>query len=65
MTIWNRFWNTLGHSLIQPSEPSITHKRNRFGQDSFRVYDPMTRKYGEFSSEQEIRVWLEQRYYHS
>jgi hypothetical protein len=25
----------------------------------------MTRKYGDFSSEQEIRAWLEQRYYHS
>jgi hypothetical protein len=65
MTLWNRFWNTLGHILTQSSEPSITQKRDRFGHDSFRVYDPMTRKYGEFSSEQEIRVWLEQRYYHS
>lgn len=65
MTIWHRFWKALGHILTQPSEPSIRQKRDRFGHNSFQVYDPMTRKYGEFSSEQEIRVWLEQRYYHS
>jgi hypothetical protein len=65
MTIWNRFWNVLGHLLVDPTEPSITRKCDRFGHDTFQVYDPKTQKHGEFSSEQEIRVWLEQRHYPS
>jgi Sec7-like guanine-nucleotide exchange factor len=65
MRIWNRFWKAVSHLLIQTSEPSVTQKSDRSGHHYFQVYDPMTRKYGEFSSEQEIRAWLEQRYYHS
>jgi hypothetical protein len=65
MTSWNRFWKAVSHLLSQTSEPSVTQKRDRSGHNYFQVYDPMTRKYGEFGSEQEIRAWLEQRYYHS
>jgi hypothetical protein len=65
MTSWNRFWKAVSHLLFQDSEPSVTRRRDRSGHNYFQVYDPMTRKYGEFSSEREIRAWLEQRYYHS
>jgi hypothetical protein len=63
MMIWNRFWHALGRILTQSSDLSVTQRRDDFGNESFRVYDPMTRKYSAFSSEQEIRIWLEQRYY--
>ena len=49
----------------QRQEPKIWQKRDRYGNLYWVVYDPTTGHSSCFSSEQEVRVWLEQRYYRS
>jgi ABC-type transport system substrate-binding protein len=44
-------------------DPRIAKKWNANGRELFRVYDPVERTHQLFDSEQELRVWLEQRYY--
>ncbi len=43
-------------------EPRIWRNRDRSGNWYFRVSDPVTGASSVFGSEQEVRVWLEQRY---
>ncbi|HEY9700778.1 MAG TPA: hypothetical protein V6D10_26225 [Trichocoleus sp.] len=55
----------LGHIvrfLSGSSEPQIQFKRDRLGNHFWRVYDPTTNQSTSFSSETEVRIWLEQRY---
>ena len=49
----------------QRLEPKIWQKRDRYGNFYWVVYDPTTGHSSYFSSEQEVRIWLEQRYYRS
>lgn len=49
-------------SLIRPSEP-IIHYGQHGCEEVWRVYDPQTRQEAVFSNENEVRIWLEQRYY--
>jgi hypothetical protein len=42
---------------------SVTVKRDRQGQTAFVVYDSVSQQRHTFSSEQELRVWTDQRYY--
>ena len=44
-------------------EPKITCKKNRQDNCYFQVYDPVSHRSGSFSSEAEVRAWLEERYY--
>jgi hypothetical protein len=44
------------------SDPIINERRDRQGNVYYQVYDPHTRRSAVFSSEAEIRYWLEQRY---
>lgn len=44
-------------------QPHITVKSDRAGQSFYEVYDPVDRQHHIFGTEQEVRVWLEQRYY--
>ncbi|MEM9538612.1 MAG: hypothetical protein AAGA60_03775 [Cyanobacteria bacterium P01_E01_bin.42] len=57
----------LGKSLVNflagSTQPRITEDRDRQGNLYFRVYDPCDRSRMMFDSEEELRVWLEQRYY--
>ncbi|BAU15407.1 hypothetical protein LEP3755_59650 [Leptolyngbya sp. NIES-3755] len=45
------------------SEPRVWQRRDRSGQTYWQVYDPETNRSARLSSEQEVRQWLEQRYY--
>ncbi|MCU0565192.1 MAG: hypothetical protein MUF49_01160 [Oculatellaceae cyanobacterium Prado106] len=49
--------------LSRGSEPRIEHGRDRQGHSYLKVYDPLTGKTAYFQSSQEVRIWLEQRYY--
>ena len=59
--------SALGRSLqnlfLSGHEPVIEEKRDRAGTLYWRVYDPITQNRRFFYSEDEIRVWLDQRYY--
>jgi len=45
-------------------EPEIKQKCDRFGNTYWRVYEPISGFQCSFNSEQEVRSWLETRYYH-
>ncbi|MBD1911171.1 MULTISPECIES: hypothetical protein [unclassified Leptolyngbya] len=58
-------WQSLGYRLMSyfsgSSEPQI-RQRTYGDQLVWHVYDPMTQQQMQFSSEQEVRMWLDQRY---
>jgi hypothetical protein len=56
-------WNRLLNLLVSRSEPTITRKFDRQGNLYFQVYDPVTHKSLSMDSEQELRAWIDQRYY--
>ena len=45
-------------------EPKIWEKRDRLGNTFFKVYDPASDRFIYLSSENEVRIWLEERYSH-
>jgi hypothetical protein len=53
----------LANFFIKANEPKIIFRRNNHGDVYFKVYDPQTKWTGTFSSEQEVRILLEERYY--
>jgi hypothetical protein len=64
---------TIPHSLKQlgdrtmrfftgQPEPRVW-QRTRHGQLTWFAHDPVTNRTRQFSSEQEVRLWLEKRYY--
>ena len=53
----------LANFLSRVNEPKIVAQKNSYGKVYFKVYDPQTKWTGTFSSEQEVRIWLDQRYY--
>ena len=67
MKIYNLFANVLvkvGRKLVTSNrEPQIEQKSDRFGNKYWHVYDLRSNQSYSFSSEQEVRVWLENRYY--
>jgi hypothetical protein len=59
---WQRLLQTLVESLAGNGEPKIYHRRDRQGNSYLEVYDPRSGQTQSFSTTQEVRVWLEQRY---
>lgn len=60
---FKRIWNLLLSAFSGSSEPKIYQRHDRHGNIYFKVYDPVTHQIGTFNTEQEVRVWLDQRYY--
>lgn len=62
---WSNRLKQWGISLLQklsaPSDIRI-QKINRNGSTYWSLYDPTTGRSAYLSSEQEVRIWLEQRY---
>ncbi|MGF1524702.1 MAG: hypothetical protein ACFBSF_20445 [Leptolyngbyaceae cyanobacterium] len=72
--LWTRLWSDLkarlghtGRSLLaffcDSYEPRILTKRDCEGNDYFVAYDPVTQAQFTFTTERELRVWLDERYY--
>lgn len=62
ITWFNRVLNHLMHVLLRSDEPKIEYHTDRSGGSWWRVYDPITRQSTHYSSENEIRIWLDKRY---
>lgn len=58
-----KLWNYLVAVWWYSEEPRITQKQDKNGNWIYRVYDPLTHQHFICDSEQEVRVWLEERYY--
>jgi len=58
-------WQTLGYRLMSyfsgSSDPQI-RQRTYGNQLVWHVYDPITGREWKFSTEQEVRIWLDERY---
>ncbi|MGB3491535.1 MAG: hypothetical protein WBA57_02320 [Elainellaceae cyanobacterium] len=46
------------------SDPVIEQRRDRQGYLYYRIYDPVSQEHHVFTTESEVRSWLERRYYH-
>lgn len=53
----------LVNQLVRRNEPKIHQTINRQGTASWKVYDPITEQTSYFDSEQNVRQWIENRYY--
>ncbi|MBE9046636.1 hypothetical protein IQ255_19865 [Pleurocapsales cyanobacterium LEGE 10410] len=49
--------------VVKRSEPKIWQKHDPKGNIYWLVFDPFTSSYSYFSSEQEVRIWIEKRYH--
>ncbi|HBR00157.1 MULTISPECIES: hypothetical protein [Roseofilum] len=58
-----KLWNYFVAIWWYSDEPRITEKKDRDGNWIYHVYDPLSHQHLMFDSEQEVRVWLEERYY--
>ena len=45
------------------TEPQIVKKCDRHGNSYWQVYDPVSASRCSFGSEQEVKAWLDRRYY--
>ncbi|WP_265265517.1 hypothetical protein [Spirulina subsalsa] len=61
-SVLNQFFTAFVQFMTQGNEPKITIKKNDQGEVFYHVYDPLTRNKDLFTSEQDVRVWLEKRY---
>ena len=48
--------------LVSPQEPVISQHHNREGTITWKVYDPYSNQSHWFSSEKEVRQWLDSHY---
>lgn len=58
-----QLWNSVLEILTKSPEPKVYQKHDRNGKLYFQVYDPIARQSSTFNTEQEVRIWLDQRYY--
>jgi len=57
-------WQALLTYCSTSNDLRVWTTTNIAGQSIWKAYDPTTQTQVEFVSEQELRVWLEERYYH-
>lgn len=62
ITALQRCGQTLVQFLTNGHNPCIQQRRQN-GTLVWRVYDPMTQQIQRFYSEDDLRIWLEERYY--
>jgi len=53
------------HTLARGHELQVWCKKDRNGNVYWQAFDPKTHKFTSLSSEAEMRIWIEQRYYHA
>ena len=59
----NTLWKSILQSTVRSREPKVWEKRDRNGNTYWVAYDPANRCTATFSSEREVRIWLDERYY--
>ncbi|MEM8604754.1 MAG: hypothetical protein AAGF24_13075 [Cyanobacteria bacterium P01_H01_bin.121] len=62
-TIAQTVQQVLHDLFISGAEPIISERRGRDGTVYYQVYDPVYDEIHTFAAEDEVRIWLEQRYY--
>lgn len=62
-SLWIFIKSYLKDYLINYNEPKVVRKINCDGCEYFKVYDPVSNYHYYFSTEKEVMIWLERRYY--
>lgn len=57
---WGKDWVRF---LTRGGEPKIWQTQTQKGEIIWKVYDPKTRKAEQFMNEEDVRIWIEKRYY--
>lgn len=60
----SRVFQTLVAKLSGGNDPQIKLKYSPSGHEYWHVYDPITGKAETFTTEADVRIWVEQRYHH-
>lgn len=62
-----RWLNQIGEIIVKvlttDGQPKVYMKRNSLGEAYWQVYDPRTCHSVYLGSEQEVRIWLDKRFY--
>jgi len=58
-----RLLTSLSQTLSPNDQPQVKWWRDAEGYDHYSVYDPVSQKTQSFDNAQQVRAWLEQRYY--
>lgn len=58
------FWCWFVDRFAFSSELQVRQRHDRDGNLWWDIYDPITKRSAQFSSESEVRVWIEQSYQH-
>lgn len=64
ISILNKFWEQVVTAITKGQEPKVWQSTDRTGNTWWYAYDPTTGRSGCRDSEAEMRIWLEERYYH-
>jgi hypothetical protein len=62
---WSRlekFWKVLLQQFVKPPELQVWQKRDRWGNIWWNAYDPLTGRSIRHIAEEQMRIWIEQRY---
>lgn len=59
-----QLWRNFIHYITRPVEIKVRKQTNPQGEVWWQVYDPHRDIKATFASELEVRMWLEERYYH-
>lgn len=55
---------SIGQSLVSSNhEPQIEKKFDKYGEQYWQAYDFQTNRSHFFGSEQDVRIWIENRYH--
>lgn len=58
-----RLLQSVVYFLTQRQEPRIYRRSDRSGRLYYEIFDPVTGLHTALGSEQDVRAWLERRYY--
>lgn len=58
----NRIWHKIVQSIVESNEPRLYSRKNRCGSPYWEIHDPIIGRRVFFSSEAEVRDWLDRRY---
>lgn len=57
-TGWKHFW-----AILFATEPRVWQHKDQVGRTEWHVYYPAKGQFAQFSSEADVRSWLEEQYY--
>ncbi len=60
----NKFWEQVVTAIAKGQEPQVWRSTDRNGNTWWYAHDPTTGRSVCRDSEAEMRIWLEERYYH-